>query len=169
MKFFQTVVGSGDGVLSAVACRKRALPARATMIIVLVMSTSALAVGVTVAPAHAGDQRRCVSQREYRHVQVSSDGGRGWQQPRVADHFDIIGTQIRYDNIHGEVDTVWKYRKCSAWGPGGWYVAVHYDNYSSFGTGRRAWKKVPNRPYALSSWLDRDRDGSGSQRRDHLS
>ena len=162
MKLFRTVVDSGDGVLSAVAWTKGALPARATMIIVLVVSTVALVVGVSVAPAQAGDQRRCVSQREYRHVQVWSDGGRGWLQARVADHFDIIGKQIRYSFLHGEVDTVWRYRKCSAWGPGGWYVAVHYTNYNwdSIRTRRQAYKKVPNRPYALSTWIDRDRDSS---------
>ena len=156
MKLFQTVVSSGDGVLSAAAFRKRALPARASMIIVLVMSTVALAVGVTVAPAQAGDQRRCVSQREYRHVGLDSPSRPGWRQARVADHFDIIGARIRYqnkptDHSHRHIDTVWKYRKCSAWGPGGRYVAVWYDNHSFADGYMRAKRKVPNRPYALGA------------------
>jgi hypothetical protein len=117
---------------------------------VAVVSTLALAVGVCASPVEASDQRRCVSQREFRDVQVGISGGPGWRQARVADHFDIIGTQIRFSNVSGVVDTVWKYRKCSAWGPGGWYVGIMYNNYE-WGDGyRRAWAKVPSRPYSLT-------------------
>ncbi len=49
------------------------------------------------------------------------------------DHFDIPGTRIASKEAHGGIDTVWKYRKCSTWGPGGWYVGIHYDNYTWYG------------------------------------
>ena len=115
-------------------------------------------VGVSSAPTQAGDQRPCVSQREYRDVQVGLGSPRrpGWRQARVADHFDITGARIRYqnkptDHDHRHVDAVWKYRKCSAWGPGGWYVAVWYDNHSLADGYMRAKRKVPSRPYALGA------------------
>ena len=115
---------------------------------VLIACTLALASGVTVSPAQA-DERPCVSQREYRDVQVGINGGPGWRQARVADHFDIIGKRIRYSNVGGVIDSVWKYRKCSPWGPGGWYVGIMYDNYEWDGY-MRAWKKVPNSPCSLT-------------------
>src|SRR3954452_7076453 len=98
-----------------------------------VMSTMSLNQAVTFAPAQADDQRRCVSQREYNDVKVYKDRPvvGGWRQARVANHFDIIGKRIRRDYVHGDVDEVWQYRKCSAWGPGGWYVAIWYTNYLS--------------------------------------
>ena len=113
--------------------------------------TTALVAGATLAPAHA-DERPCVSQREYRDVQVLGEASPGWRQARVADHFDIPGTRIRYFSEDGYIDTVWKYRKCSAWGPGGWYVGIWYDNYSWEGDGfMRVYEKVPNRPYTLGA------------------
>lgn len=145
----QGAMGSGDRPLVSGRMRRNALcPRGAIMIkrIVLMVLTTALAMGVTVAPAQAGDQRRCVSQREYRDI-------RGYErQARVADHFDIPGTRIRYLNYGGgDVDTVWKYRKCSAWGPGGWYVGIWYDNYTGGDRYMRVWDKAPNRPYALGA------------------
>jgi len=110
-----------------------------------------LCLGVVAAPANAGDQRRCVSQREYRDVQ------KGWRQARVADHFDIAGTRMTRWNNGGDIDTVWKYRKCSTWGPGGHYVGVWFDNYSRDHDGnhyQRVNAKVPNRPGRLAAHVD---------------
>ncbi len=115
----------------------------------LLVATQGL--GLTAAPAHAGDQRRCVSQSEYRDVRT------GWRQSRVADHFDIAGTRMTRWNNGGDIDTVWKYRKCSAWGPGGQYVGIWYDNYSRDHDGnhyQRVNEKVPNRPGRLAAHVD---------------
>ena len=121
--------------------------------IVLIAFTIALAGAVTVAPAQA-DERPCVSQREYRHVLTMENDlaeDPGWRQARVADHFDLHGTRIRYAHGDDGVDTVWKYRKCSAWGPRGWYVGVWYYNYTWGDSYMRAYRKSPNRPYALGA------------------
>lgn len=115
--------------------------------IVCVLSTTVMVVGLSAAPVEASDQRPCVSQREYRDVR---EGPGGWRQARVADHFDLKGTRIRYSNVSGVIDSVWKYRKCSAWGPGGWYVGVMYNNYEWDDLYMRAWVKVPRRPYSLT-------------------
>jgi hypothetical protein len=116
--------------------------------IVLSALTVALSLGVTVAPAQAGDERRCVSQREYRDVQ------RGWRQARVADHFDMTGIRMRRSTYNeGGVrykDTLWKYRKCSAWGPGGDYAGIWYINYSDEDFRyMRVWRKAPMQPHWL--------------------
>ena len=90
--------------------------------LLLVCSTAVVA-GAVVAPAEAGDERRCVSKREY------SDVRHGWRQARVANHFDMTGVRLsRWVDESGYRDSVWKYRKCRAWGPGGWYVGVGYDD-----------------------------------------
>jgi hypothetical protein len=119
--------------------------------ILLSLLTVTLSLGVTTAPAHAGDQRGCVSQQEYNDVQ------KGWRQARVADHFDTIGTRMTQWNSGGNIDSVWKYRKCSAWGPGGDHVGVWFDNYTRDGDGNhfmRVNKKVPNKPGRLAAHVD---------------
>lgn len=111
-----------------------------TLTVAVTLSTAL----VGIAPALAGDERPCVSQQEYRDVEV------GWRQARVADHFDTNGVQIAF-STYTSVDTIWRYRKCSAWGPGGWYVGVGYRDYDTGYPDRymRVWQKVPNRPEQL--------------------
>ena len=45
----------------------------------------------------------------------------------MANHFDTNGIRV-FRDVSGDRTTVWKYRKCSAWGPGGWYAGVGYHN-----------------------------------------
>lgn len=118
----------------------------------VVTTIIAFTAGVSLAPATASDQRPCVSQHEFRDVRGTGNEGnvRGWRQARVANHFDIPGTRIRYYTDGDGVDAVWKYRKCSTWGPGGWYVGIWYDNYSwNRDNYMRVYQKAPNRPYDL--------------------
>jgi hypothetical protein len=110
------------------------------------MLSVALTLGVTMAPAQAGDERPCVTQQEYRDVQT------GWRQARVADHFDTPGRAIGYeDGWERGINSVWMYRKCSAWGPGGWYVGVGYGNqHTGYGDRyMRVWGKAPISPWQL--------------------
>jgi hypothetical protein len=118
---------------------------------VLILLTAVVAMGAGVAPADASDKRPCVTRQEYRDVRS------GWPQARMSRHFDTRGARINSLRMgDGLVYSFWKYRKCSAWGPGGWYVGVAYtnalprfsDNYM------RVFAKAPNRPRRLLDLIE---------------
>ena len=117
--------------------------------IVISLLSVALLTGVGAAPSHARATRPCVSQQEYRSVQV------GWRQADVRDRFDMPGREIGWSDYFGDAGTaddrgtVWTYRKCSTWGPG--YVGVGYANRVPGHPDRymRVWGKVPHRPEQL--------------------
>lgn len=111
------------------------------ILILLLFTTAVLAVAPTpptlaVAPrdgaafttatlAQTGDQRRCVSRREYQDIR--------WQWPpatkaRVTDHFDLYGYFVEGWGSYYHRDAIWAYHKCREWGRGNVYV--WFDNYT---------------------------------------
>ena len=67
----------------------------------------------------------------------------------TADHFDLPGTKIMDEGS----DTIWKYRKCSTWGPGGWYVGIWYANYLRDDHYMRVADKVAREPCSVGDYI----------------
>lgn len=108
---------------------------------------------LTTAPAHAGDQRPCVSQAEYRNVLTARHNA--WSMAKVQDHFDTPGRWItEYRDAEG-TDVVREYTKCAGWArdSGTRYVGLWFDNYTHWDYRFRVYRKNPNTAWAFPSWL----------------